>query len=123
MSNHIGTDIICHSRLAYLKKNPQDSFVRHAFTAKEQEIGSRVNDVVVYYCGLFAAKEAVWKAVSFAVPDFRYDQIETVFLADGRPQVNLYGETKNLVAKAGITDIQLSLSHEDGITIAVALAN
>lgn len=71
----------------------------------------------------FAAKEAVFKllrpARDSAIP---WSSIEVTSDADGRPTVTLTGRAAELAARSGLGPIEVSLSHDAGIALAVAAA-
>lgn len=67
----------------------------------------------------FAAKEAVLKLIGTADGvDLRSVEITTY---DGRPAVHLTGLAEELAARAGIGDIDISLSHTGDLAMAVAV--
>lgn len=71
----------------------------------------------------FAAKEAVFKVLrparDIAVP---WSSIEIVTDADGRPAVTLTGRAAALASRQGIEAIDVSMSHDAGVALAVAAA-
>jgi holo-[acyl-carrier protein] synthase len=67
----------------------------------------------------FAAKEAVLKLIGTADGvDLRSVEVTT---RAGRPEVRLTGRAHELAARAGIGDIDLSLSHTGDLAMAVAV--
>ena len=69
----------------------------------------------------FAAKEAVLKVLrpSGSRPEWR--DIEVRRNADGSCDVELHGAAADLAAARGVDQVSLSLSHEAGIAVAVAV--
>ncbi|BEI89755.1 uncharacterized protein CcaverHIS019_0211170 [Cutaneotrichosporon cavernicola] len=98
-----------------------DSFRERNFTAGEIEYCNAAPDSRASYAGRWAAKEAVFKALS--VPSkgagASMKDIEIVSTASG-PEVKLHGDA----AKAGGgKKIKVSLSHSDASVVAFAVAN
>jgi holo-[acyl-carrier protein] synthase len=71
--------------------------------------------------GRFAAKEALAKALG-APAGLRWVDAEVVKNADGQPSFIVTGTVAALVARLGVTDIHLSISHDAGIASAMVVA-
>jgi phosphopantetheine--protein transferase-like protein len=71
--------------------------------------------------GRFAAKEALAKALG-APAGLRWVDAEVVKNADGRPSFVVTGTVAALVARLGVTDVHLSISHDAGISSAMVVA-
>lgn len=107
-----GTDII---EIERMKENIEDSTIGKAFVQRiytQKEIAyceSKKAQKYQHYAARFAAKEAIFKAISGQLEDkfsINWKDIEVVNNEQGRPKVNLKGiDLKN------IEDIDLSLSH------------
>jgi holo-[acyl-carrier protein] synthase len=70
----------------------------------------------------FAAKEAVLKAFGTGLATrMRWTDVEIVNERSGRPRVELHGEVAALAAARGLTDLDVSVSHSDGLAVAHAL--
>ena len=59
----IGTDIVTKTELRQEWLKPEDPFCHATFTAMEQREGAERRDRHSYFCGRFAAKEAVFKTL------------------------------------------------------------
>ncbi len=71
----------------------------------------------------FAAKEAVLKAFGTGVAQrMRLTEVEVVNDAGGRPRVNLAGTVAQFARRRGLADLDVSLSHTDGLAIAHAVS-
>ncbi len=120
----IGTDIFALARLSPAAVNGDDPFFRRAYTPAEQaEAGLRANRLE-YLAGRFAAKEAVYKAVSLCGAEFAPGDIQVTDDGDGRPHALLLGKTKaRLEEKYGPRyRIHISISREDDFAVAFAVA-
>ncbi len=117
----IGTDILDRERL---DRGLDAAFIRRAYTDAERLQAAQRCDPAAYYATRFAAKEAVFKAISACVTDFRPQDIETLADEHGKPGVFLHGKTAEEVNDrlAGREySILVSLSCEDKTAIAYAV--
>jgi holo-[acyl-carrier protein] synthase len=74
------------------------------------------------FAARFAAKEAVTKLLQPDGDHVAWRSIEVLRHDTGRCSVVLRDSAADLAARAGITDISLSLSHEGGLAVAIAAA-
>ena len=97
-----------------------ERYLRRVFTPRELE---QCAGDVERLTGRFAAKEAVLKVLQpepdDAVP---WSSIEVRNSRNGAPFVALSGPASELAARRGIARIDISLSHDAGIGLAVAAA-
>lgn len=117
----IGTDILDRERL---DRGLDAAFIRRAYTDAERLQAAQRYDPSAYYATRFAAKEAVFKAISACVTDFHPQDIETLADEHGKPGVFLHGKTAEEVNDrlAGREySILVSLSCEDKTAIAYAV--
>lgn len=102
-----GTDIIEIERIKKAIENIGDKFLNTVFTEKEIEYcESRKNQRYQHYAVRFAAKEAIFKAISGNTNnncDWKSFEVERQ--ENGRPRVNVLIDMPNLV------NIDLSMSH------------
>lgn len=105
-----GTDIIEINRVKECLESMEEKFATRVFTKDEiKYCESKKMQKYQHYAARFAAKEAVFKAISFYLKDkysICWKDIEVINDAQGRPQVNL--SVENLKQ---IDSIDLSLSH------------
>ncbi len=119
MKSTCGTDIIEIERIKNSIDKFGDRFLNTVFTPKEIEYcESKKTQKYQHYAARFAAKEAVFKALSNNInaPD-EWKSIEILSEESGRPKVNLKIEVKNL------ENIDISLSHCKQYAIANVVAN
>lgn len=103
-----GVDLTRVDRLADLATNA--SFLRRVFTPSELD-----DQRPVHLAGIFAAKEAVFKAIG-QTP--RWQSATIVRGADGRPRVFL----DRSLRPPDLQSIEVSISHEGAYAVAVAVA-
>ena len=105
-----GTDIIEISRIKESIEKTEEAFLNKVFTKNEiQYCESKKKQKYQHYAARFAAKEAVFKAISNLLEDkysISWKDIEVLNTKEGRPFVNI-----NLINNKGISNIDISLSH------------
>ncbi len=110
MKTFCGTDIIEIERIKQSIENLGDAFVNKIFTPNEIKYCESKNNVKYqHYAARFAAKEAIFKAVSKALDDkysIGWQNAEIMNDINGRPSVKIL----NFKIK-GLKRIDISLSH------------
>ena len=105
-----GTDIIEVDRVRTSIENVGEKFLKKVFTDNEiRYCESKKTQKYQHYAGRFAAKEAVFKAISKQLEDkysVCWKDIEVENDSQGRPSVNLF----NIDMKK-IENIDISISH------------
>ena len=105
-----GTDIIEIDRIKDSIDNIGNSFVNRVYTENEiKYCESKKKQKYQHYAARFAAKEAVFKAISTLLQDkysICWKDIEVLNDSQGKPIVNLSG-----VNSKNIEQIDLSISH------------
>ena len=111
MKIYTGTDIIEIERVKNSIENIGKKFIEEIYTQKEIEYcESKKNAKYQHYAARFAAKEAIFKAVSKLLNnkfDISWKNAEIVNDENGRPYINFL-DTK-IMEK--IEDIDISISH------------
>lgn len=104
-----GTDIIEINRIKDSIEELGDSFINRIYTKIEiQYCESKKNQKYQHYAARFAAKEAVFKAISHELIskyDIEWKDIEVVNDESGKPGVKIYKRLANL------QNIDISISH------------
>lgn len=124
MDFYCGTDIIEIDRVKDAILNTK-GFRERVYTKNEIECAENKGEVVKYehYAGRFAAKEAIYKAMSKIYNDITWTQIE--ILNDnnnkGRPFVNIYDKEGNV--RRDVNKIDVSISHIKELAIANAVVS
>lgn len=105
-----GTDIIEVDRVRTSIENVGEKFLKKVFTDNEiRYCESKKTQKYQHYAGRFAAKEAVFKAISRQLEDkysVCWKDIEVENDSQGRPSVNLFN-----VDMKKIENIGISISH------------
>lgn len=95
-----------------------------AYTEAERREAEEKPEKLCYYADRFAGKEAVFKAISSCGAEFRPGEIEILGDSLERPQVCLYGKTKEVFEKlyGENCEIHVSLSYDTDYAAAFAAA-
>lgn len=118
MEIKVGTDIIEVERIKESIESLGEKFLNRVYTKNEIEYCENTNSMKFqHYAARFAAKEAVFKAISKLLNnkfDISWKDIEIKNDENGRPYVELY-----CIEKQKIADIDISLSHIKDYAIAM----
>ncbi len=119
----IGVDRVAIGRVRDAVDRFGSRFLARIYTEHEQRQAAAKGDPARRLAMLFAAKEAVSKALGTG---FRHgvapSTIETVHQPSGKPVVRLHGGAATAARRQAITQIHLSLTDEDGTAMAFAVA-
>lgn len=113
-----GVDIVNVNRISKILLDRRESFYKKVFTENEIAYISRKGHKATTVAGIFAAKEAVSKAMGTGIGLIGWKDIEILQTDGGKPYVCLSDKGKNIASEHGIDDIQLSISHEIDYAIA-----
>jgi holo-[acyl-carrier protein] synthase len=119
----IGTDLCDVERMARELAQEGGGFRDAVFTAAEIAWCDGGAHPQQRFAARFAAKEAVFKALSPAgLPALAWQEIEIVSGARGEVRVRLHGATGRLAGARGVGAVRLSLSHTPTVAAAFAVA-
>jgi len=119
MNLRSGIDTIEISRLAEIRAPIRERFIKRVFTPEEITQAKNNNEAL---SGLFAAKEAVSKALGTGIGFVSWQDIEIIHLPSGQPTLVLHGNAKKTAASLGLEDWSISISHDRSKAIALAVA-
>ena len=118
-----GVDIIEVERIKDAIIEQGDAFAKRIFTEKEIVYCTKAEKMQYqHFAGRFAAKEAIFKALSVYVDRevIAWKDIEIINETDGRPKVNLQNLYKS--GLDGLQSIDVSISHISHYAVASAVA-
>ena len=117
----IGTDIIEVSRIQ--KAMERDiGFREKIFSEGEIAYCEPMKNKYQHYAARFSAKEAFMKALGTGWRDgIRFVEIEVIHDPLGKPLIRLAGTALELARRAGLGEMQVSLSHVKEIASAVVV--
>ena len=73
------------------------------------------------YAALWAVREAAGKALGTGILGSGFGDAYLTWTEWGMPQLHLQGKLQERAEMLGITDIAVSISHEDGMAVAVVV--
>jgi holo-[acyl-carrier protein] synthase len=117
----VGVDLVGVERLAKLVQE-HASAEETLFTPRERAYCRRKRRRYEHLAARFAAKEAVLKAFGTGISRrMRWTEVEVLNEDTGRPTVVLEGEVARYAERCGLADIDVSLSHAEGLALAQAV--
>lgn len=116
----IGTDSIEIARVARaVRDNPK--LQGRLFTRKET-LEFPAGNQSARMAALFAAKEAVFKAMGTGLAGHSWQQVEVLHRPGGAPYIVLHGQAKVTALARGICVLHISLSHDRERALAFCIA-
>jgi len=124
----VGTDIVDVRRIGKSIDQFADKFIERIFTTAERAAADATSQPQAYFAKRFAAKEAVYKALSGAgMSGLGWQQAETLSLPNGAPVMSLTGQCKTaleaLTPDGYKAQISISLSDEPPYALAFVIIN
>lgn len=117
----VGHDVCQIARMEELLHNTH--FLDRYFSPEEQVyIRSKGQMAAASMAGIFAAKEALVKALGTGFTSTCLSDITILHHPSGAPYYDLRGGIASQIAQLGIGCVHLSISHDGGIASAVAIA-
>jgi phosphopantetheine--protein transferase-like protein len=109
----IGIDIVKVERF----NNISDAFMRRVFTPREREYIKNAQSAA----GIFAAKEAVAKALGTGFRSFSPCDIEVIHNINGKPLIVLHNNAKKVAKRRRFLKIRIhvSITHSDTDAVAI----
>ena len=114
-----GIDLIRTTRLAEVNPTIRERFIQRVFTQEEQNQARDDNETL---SGIFAAKEAVSKALGTGIGKVAWQDIEILHEWNGEPLVHLHGNALLVAQNKGLKHWSVSITHDGGMAAAVAVA-
>lgn len=118
----VGLDLVEIERIEGLLERHGDGFARRILHPDEDATRLAHRDGPAHLAGLFAAKEAVMKALGTGMAGAGFTEIAVLHHDGGQPYVVLSGSAEAQASKRGITTWHVSISHSKTTAGAVAIA-
>jgi len=117
----IGIDIIEVHRVEKISKK-DDKFVKKIFTQTEIDYCRKFRNGSQNFAGRFAVKEAFLKAMGTGWSNgLKFNEIETVNDPLGKPEIVLYGKTKEIFSERNLKFSHVSIAHLKDYATAVVV--
>jgi holo-[acyl-carrier protein] synthase len=118
----IGLDLVEIDRVAGILERSGDRFVDRVLHPQEGRTRIATREGPTHLAGLFAAKEAVMKALGTGMAGANFSDIRIRHHDSGQPWVELEGSAAARAAALGVSSWQLSITHTKSAAAAVAIA-
>ncbi|MGH7162000.1 MAG: holo-ACP synthase [Planctomycetota bacterium] len=118
----VGIDLVDIDRVAGLLQRHREGFLRRILHPEEDAARAARPEGTSYVAGLFAAKEAVMKALGTGMAGAAFRDIAVLREPGGKPYVRLAGGARERARALGITGWEVSITHSRRAAAAVALA-
>ena len=121
MLDGLGIDMVDVDRIAAMISK-EGGFRELVFSAGEIGYCETKTNKFEHYAARFAAKEAFFKALGTGWADgTAFNEVEITQNASGKPDLNLLGNTREVLAPLKIIKILVSLSHIKTMASAVVI--
>ncbi|WP_447978157.1 holo-ACP synthase [Candidatus Nitrospira bockiana] len=118
----IGLDLVKIARIQAILERWEERFLARVYTDAERRLIERRPAPAVSFAGRFAAKEAVLKALGTGwASGVSWLDVQILNDAHGRPVATLHGRAGLLMARAGVTQVHVSVSHDEDYAVAQAV--
>jgi len=114
-----GIDVVEIKRLDEINPAIRARFIQRVFTPLEQ---AQLKGDSEALAGVFAAKEAVSKALGTGIGKVHWQDIEIIHAHSGEPEVRLHGAANEVAAGHHLSEWAVSITHDGGMAMAVAVA-
>ena len=113
-----GVDIVNVARIDKILLDNRQQFYNKIFTPEEISYIEKKGHKATTVSGLFAAKEAVSKALGTGIGVLGWKDVEILHEPKGRPYINFTERGQKIMEEIGIGELQISISHEREYAIA-----
>ena len=118
----VGLDLVKIERVRAAVERWQGRFLDRVFTEAERRYCFSKPSPYASLAARFAVKEAVFKALGTGWSNgVQWVDIQVLNDATGRPRASVHGQAGRLARQAGVTEILVSLSHDDEYAMAEAV--
>lgn len=118
----LGLDLVEIDRVAESLERHGKAFADRILHPDEDASRVTTADGAAHLAGLFAAKEAVMKALGSGMAGAAFKEIAILNRAGGEPYVRLAGRAQETAGKRGIREWHISITHSRTMAAAVAIA-
>ncbi|WP_066924534.1 NAD(P)H-hydrate dehydratase [Murdochiella massiliensis] len=115
----IGIDVVDIARFATGKQG--SSFLHRVFTVEERRYIENSPHPVETMAGLYAAKEAIGKALGTGIGSIPFHAMEIIHDDTGKPQVRLHGEASKQLKRCCARQAEIAITHDAGVAVAVCV--
>ena len=118
----LGLDLVEVARIKALLERHEERFLSRVCRPGEAKKGVSAEAWAQHVGGLFAAKEAVLKALGTGwARGVTFRDVEVLHTSSGSPAIRLHGEAQRRARALGANSVHLSITHERFHAAAVAI--
>lgn len=118
----VGTDICQINRVKSVYKKFGKRFLNRVLTKHEiKYVTSQKRNLITRLAGRFAAKEAISKVLGTGLRGVYFKEIEVLREKSGAPKIVLHKRAKEKANKSGLTNFEVSISHERNFAVAFVI--
>jgi len=118
----LGLDLVEIERVAGILERSGQRFIDRVLHPEEDRSRLSSREGPTHFAGLFAAKEAVMKALGTGMAGANFADIRIRHRDSGQPYVELYGSAAERARSMGVSGWQISITHSKQTAAAVAIA-
>jgi holo-[acyl-carrier protein] synthase len=118
----VGLDLVEIDRVEESLERHGAAFAERILHRDEDADRAGTKEGAAHLAGLFAAKEAVMKALGTGMAGAAFSDIAILNRPGGEPYVRLSGRALETAEERGIRDWRLSITHSRTVAAAVAIA-
>jgi holo-[acyl-carrier protein] synthase len=118
----VGIDLVEIDRVAAMLERHGEAFAKRILHPDDDRSRLERADGATHLAGIFAAKEAVMKALGTGMAGAAFTEIRIRHHDGGQPYVTLTGATRERAEKAGVKAWHVSITHSKTSAAAVAIA-
>ncbi len=121
MITGLGTDLVEVDRMQSVLSK-QTEMRELIFSAREIAYCEAQHYMFEHYAARFAAKEAFFKALGTGwLSGTAFNEVEIINNTEGKPEINLSGNTALAIASLGLINIVVSLTHVKAMASATVI--
>ena len=118
----LGIDICNIERVASFLERYGDRFTQRCFTAREIQHCARYANQGEQFAARIAAKEAASKALGTGWRrGVHWKCFEVAQEPSGKPFLRVHGRAAEIASQMGVRHINLSISHDAGVAVAIVI--
>jgi len=118
----IGLDLVEIERIRDILDRTGERFIDRVLHPEEDRTRLQTREGPTHLAGLFAAKEAVMKALGTGMAGANFADIRVRHHDSGQPWIELSGTAAERAASMSVSDWHLSITHSKTTAAAVAIA-
>jgi holo-[acyl-carrier protein] synthase len=118
----VGLDLVEIGRMADILERNGDRFLDRVLHADDDRSRFARGEGPTHLAGLFAAKEAVMKALGTGMAGANFSDIRVRHFDSGQPYIELEGKARRKADELGVRAWHVSITHSKTTAAAVAIA-